>query len=181
MRILPLMALFAAACGSTRGTPATRLPDPSPTLQLRVVLNQYRGENGVFVIENLAGRNEVELRSEKLPPGATPVAYVPDEILERLFREFRRAGWNEYAIPRPANPINLGASGEISVIEPGGRTRSLLRIRAPGGGQLTKEQTEALKAYVDCTRNFMAVWGQFPPRMQATTSATFGVKRAENG
>ena len=168
MRISPVCLALLAACGST-GTKAKPVPFRADQV-IRVVHNQYRGPNSIFVVENLALRDQVELRSRPLQPGETAVAYVPDDVMERMLEEFGRYEFYDYARPRPANPPGLGASGEITVTDANGRRLALLRIKAPQGVSPTRDQVDAAKAYGNCTRTFLAVWNAFPPRMQATTS-----------
>ncbi len=168
MRVSPLCLVFLAACGA----PATRTkPVPFRADQIiRVVHNQYRGPNSIFVVENLAGRDQVELRSRPLQPGEPTVAFVPDDVMEKMLDEFERFDFYDYARPRPANPPGLGASGEITVTDSNGRRLALLRIKAPKGVVPTRDQVDAAQAYGNCTRTFLAVWNAFPPRMQATTA-----------
>lgn len=169
MRISPLCLALLAACGSTVGKTK---PVPFRADQvIRVVHNQYRGPNSIFVVENLAGRDQVEMRSRPLQPGEPTVAYIPDDVMEKMLEEFKRFDFYDYARPRPANPPGLGASGEITVTDANGRRLALLRIKAPEGISPTRDQVDAAKAYGNCMRTFLAVWNEFPPRMQATTSA----------
>jgi len=168
MRILLFCLPLLAACGSpgARTKPAPFRADQV----IRVLHNQYRGPSAVFVIENLAGRNQVDLRSRALPPGEPAVAYVPDDVMEKMLEEFDRFEFYEYARPRPANPPGLGASGEITVTDANGRRLALLRVKAPQGVTPTRDQVDAARAYGKCMRTFLAVWNAFPPQMQATTS-----------
>jgi hypothetical protein len=166
-----LACLLAAACGGT--APARAKPAPFLADQvIRVEHNQYRGPNAFFVIENLSGRDPVALRSRPLRPGETAVAYVPDEVMAEMLREFDRGDFYEYARPRPANPPGLGASGEVTVKDANGRRLALLRIKAPPGVSPTKDQVDAAKAYGYCSRTFLAVWNAYPPQMQAMSSTT---------
>lgn len=168
MRI-PILLLLLAACGSSQG--ARKKPPPFEADQvIRVVHNQYRGPSTVFVMENLAGRDEVALRSRPLAPGEPAVAYVPDDVMAEMLKEFDRGDFYDYARPRPANPPGLGASGEITVTDANGRRLALLRIKSPPGMAPTKDQVDAAQAYGYCARTFIAVWNSYPPRMQATTS-----------
>jgi hypothetical protein len=138
--------------------------------RVRVVHNQYLGPHAVLVVESLAGRDLVALRSRALPPGETPVAYVPDDVMARMLEEFERLDFYEYARPRPPDPLALGASAEIVVTGANGRSVSLLRIKAPAGVTLSREQVRAAKAYGECARTFLAVWEFHRPKLQATTS-----------
>jgi hypothetical protein len=170
-RLLLLLLLLGAACGSsgsrTRGATA---PEVAPGERFHVVYNQYRGPHTIFIVENLAGRDLVELRSRVLAPGETPVAYVEDEVMARMIDEFERFDYYEYARPRPRNPPALGATGELTVTDPNGRRLALLRIKAPQGVAQTPDQVAAAQAYGKCTRTFLAVWEFHRPKMQATTS-----------
>ena len=161
---LPLLA----ACGGT-GT-KTRVEPFEATQLIQVVHNQYRGPGSVLVVENLNGRDQVELRSRLLPPGAPAVAYVPDDVMAEMLKEFKKGEFYEYARPRPANPPGLGASGELTITDQGGRRLALLRIKAPPGVTPTRDQIETAQAYGYCTRTFVEVWKAFPPQMQATTA-----------
>jgi len=169
MRISLLCLLLLAACSGTEG--ARKKPVPFQADQvIRVVHNQYRGPNTVFVMENLAGRDEVALRSRPLQPGEPTVAYVPDDVMAEMLKHFDQGDFYEYARPRPANPPGLGASGEITVTDSNGRRLALLRIKTPPGIVPTTDQIDAAKAYGFCARTFLAVWNAYPPQMQATTS-----------
>lgn len=165
---LPCVLLLLAACSSTA---KRKKPEPFRADQvIRVVHNQYRGPNSVLVMENLAGRDEVQLRSRPLQPGEPAISLVPDDVMAKMLEEFDRADFYDYARPRPSNPPGLGASGEITVTDANGRRLALLRIKAPPGVTPSHDQVEAAKAYGYCTRTFLAVWDMFRPRMQATTS-----------
>lgn len=168
MRISPVFLCLLAACGSTG--PKSK-PEPFRADDIvRVVHNQYRGPNSIFVVENLAGRDQVELRSRPLAAGEPAVAYVPDDVMAKMLEEFERFEFYDYARPRPGNPPGLGASGEVTVTGASGRRLALLRIKAPQGVVPTRDQVEAAQAYGNCTRTFLAVWNAFPPQMQATTA-----------
>jgi hypothetical protein len=169
MRVSPAcIALLAAACGST-GAKSRSAPFHADQV-IRVVLNQYRGAGSILVVENLAGRDLVQLRSRALQPGETPVAYVDDEVMEEMLKEFERGDFYRYARPRPAHPSELGAAGELTITAASGRRLAFLRFRAPEGTVLTSEQVATAKAYAYCTETFREVWRAYPPTMQATTS-----------
>ena len=59
------------------------------------------------------------------PGGFVPrdaVAYVPDDVMAEMLKEFDKGDFYDYARPRPANPPGLGASGEVTVTDaPGAR------------------------------------------------------------
>lgn len=161
---LPLLA----ACGST-GSKARVEPFRADQV-IRVVHNQYRGPGSILVVENLFGRDQVELRSRPLAPGEPAVSYVPDDVMAEMLKEFEKGDYYEYARPRPANPPGLGASGELTITDANGRRLALLRIKAPPNVSPTRDQIDAAKAYQYCTRTFVEVWKAFPPQMQATTA-----------
>ncbi len=167
--LAPLAAVLLLAACSSPGPRSKPAPFEANQV-IRVVHNQYRGPNSIFVVENLAGRDQVEMRSRPLQPGEPAVAYIDDDVMEELLKEFDRGDFYRYARPRPANPPGLGASGEITVTDANGRRLALLRIKAPQGVSPTRDQVDAAKAYGYCTRTFLEVWKAFPPRMQATTS-----------
>jgi len=182
MRILLPLLLLLAACGSSGSSTRREKPTVREGERVRVVYNQYRGAHTVFVIENLAGRDVVEMRSRPLQPGEVAVAYVPDDVMQKMLEEFARFDYYGFARPRPPNPQSLGASGEITVTDAKGRRVSLLRIKSPAGIDPSHDQIEAAQAYGQCARTFLAVWNTFPPRMQATTSrGAFGVAHDAEG
>ena len=82
MRISPLCLALVAACSSP-GAKTTPVPFKADQV-IRIVHNQYRGPNSIFVAENLCGRDQVELRSRPLQPGEPAVAYIPDDVMEGL-------------------------------------------------------------------------------------------------
>jgi len=129
MRLPILLLAFLTACAA--GPPAARRePAALPSAgKIRIVYRQYRRGSTIFVMENIAGRDLKALRSRPLRPGEHSVAYVPDDVMRRMLEEFDRFGFPRYARPRPANPLKFGASGELTLIEPKGRTRSMLRIK----------------------------------------------------
>jgi hypothetical protein len=177
MRVPLAPLLLLAACSAPSGS-RDAVPEATATRRVRVVHDQYRGPHTVLVIENLAGRDIVALRSQRLQPGETPVAYVPDEVMAKMLDEFERFDYLEYARPRPPNPAALGATGELTVTDADGRRRSLLRIKAPAGATPARDQVDAAKAYGNCIKTFLAVWDFHRPKMQATTSrGAFGVER----
>ncbi len=168
-----LAVLLAAACGTSR-TASSSAKLPSADEPVRVVYKQYRKGSLPLIMENLRDRDLVKLRSEKLPPGQSPVAYVPDEVMARMLKEFKRYGWTKYGQPRPADPSKYGAAGEITVITEN-RRRMITLIRIKGGDPAVN------KAYVNCVNTFVTVYNHYGPRLQATTSTTdaFGVRRVE--
>jgi hypothetical protein len=183
--LLPLVLALAFALAACTGAPPAKPPDPETSdvrdPRTRVVYRQYRQGSGIFVMENLAGRDLKEMRSKPLRPGHPPVAYVPDDVMRKMLKEFKRLEFQEHAVPRPRNPMKLGASGEITLIDEQRRMVSLLRIKAPVGQEPSRQHMARGKAYVGCAQTFLAVWNHFRPRMQATTSGGFGVRRADEG
>ena len=161
---LPLLAAFGSTGSKTRAEPFRA------DQVIRVVHNQYRGPGSIMVVENLFGRDQVELRSRLLAPGEPAPAYVPDDVMAEMLKEFERGDYYDYARPRPNNPPSLGASGELTITDANGRRLALLRIKAPPGVTPTRDQIDAAKAYGYCARTFVEVWKAFPPQMQATTS-----------
>jgi len=168
-----ILTALLAACGTSQTTTsAGKLPTANE--QVRVVYKQYRKGSVPLIMENLQDRDLVKLRSEKLPAGQSPVAYVPDDVMVRMLKEFKRSGWTKYGQARPTDPAKFGASGEITIITEGRRRMvTLLRVK---GGKLAANQ-----AYVDCVNTFVTVYNHYRPQMQATTASSdaFGVRRVE--
>jgi len=182
---LPILSLaFLTACAGAPAAPKAARPLPQ-TGKIRIVYRQYRRGSTIFVMESLAGRDLKKLRSRPLRAGEHPVAYVPDDVMRRLLEEFDRFGFQRYARPRPANPLKFGASGELTLIEPHGRTRSMLRIKLKPGQKATRAHIDRSRAYVNCAKTFLAVWNAYPPLMQVAATGTgtggFGVHRADVG
>lgn len=167
MRLPVLIALLAAACGST--TPETDEPGTGSLAQTRIVFRQYYGNSQVFVVENLAGRDLVALRSRTLRPGEAPVAYVEDEVMGRLLREFRRADFFDHAGPRPADPARLGGTGELTIIDANGRMTSLVRRKGQGAA--------AANTFVRCSQTLLAVYNVTDHYQATSGDASFGVRR----
>ncbi|MHC4937666.1 MAG: hypothetical protein ACYTHK_01695 [Planctomycetota bacterium] len=135
-------------------------------------MRQYYDKGSVFVVENLAGRDLVEMRSKPVAKGEVPVAWITDEDMRGTLKALRKRDFDDYARPRPADPKSLGARGELTIYEQSGRTRALIRRR----GQSAKEA----EAYQECVAVFQQVWGANRPRFQAVTGdGDFGVKRAD--
>ena len=168
-----ILTALLAACGSTQRESAVATL-PAAKERVRVVYKQYRKGSVPLIMENLQDRNLVKLRSEKLRAGQSPVAYVPDDVMARMLKEFKRSGWTKHGQARPTDPSKFGASGEITIITEGRRRMvTLLRVK---GGELAANQ-----AYVDCVNTFVAVYNHYRPQMQATTATSdaFGVRRVE--
>jgi hypothetical protein len=174
------LALLAAAACSGTGAGSNRADDRPAAAgrPTRIVLNTYQGVAGVFIMENLAGRDLTELRSAPLKPGHPPVAYVEDEVMDELLRIFRKLDYDEHAQARPPDPRKFGAVAELTLIR-GSDRRTILK-KQPTGRMLTRDEAASLKSYVECKRNFLAVYNTYRPEMQATTGGgAFGVKRAD--
>jgi hypothetical protein len=165
-RFLPFVLL--AACASPSGGSSGGEPLP----QTRIVMKQYYNKGSVFIVENLAGRDIVELRSRPVPKGGAPVAWISDEDMRKTLKALKKYDFEDYARPRPADPKSLGARGELTVYGKNGQSRALIRRR----GQSVKEA----EAYQDCVAVFQQVWGANRPQFQAITGdGEFGVKRAD--
>ena len=168
-----ILTALLAACGTSQTTSSpARLPTAKE--QVRVVYKQYRKGSVPLIMENLQERDLVKLRSAKLRAGQSPVAYVPDDVMTRMLKEFKRSGWTKYGQARPTDPAKYGASGEITIITEG-RQRMVTLLRVKGG------DVAASQAYVDCVNTFVTVYNHYRPKMQATTanSDAFGVRRVE--
>ena len=173
------LCVLLAACSSTGpapGDPEGLVPYGDPMPILRVVYRQYYEGSVPFVMENLSGRDLVELRSRALAPGEPPVAYVPDDVMRVMLEEFERADLPGYLRPRPADPAGLGAVAELTLQYPGGRTRSFLRTRG-------SSDAAAGKTYLQSVETFRAVWNHHRPFAQVATGGAgeFGVKKAGHG
>jgi len=168
-----ILTALLAACGSTQRESAVATL-PAAKERVRVVYKQYRKGSVPLIMENLQERDLVKLRSKKLRAGQSPVAYVPDDVMTRMLKEFKRSGWTKHGQTRPTDPAKYGASGEITIITEG-RQRMVTLLRVKGG------DVAASQAYVDCVNTFVAVYNHYRPQMQATTanSDAFGVRRVE--
>jgi hypothetical protein len=173
MRNSIIWAVLLAACGTSQHT-SSGAKLPSAKEPVRVVYKQYRKGSLPLIMENLLDRDLVKLRSERLAPGESPVAYVPNDVMARLLKEFKRYGWTKHAQPRPPDPARFGAAGEITIITD--RRRQMITLLRIKGGDATVN-----RAYVDCVNTFVTVYNHYGPKMQATTSTTdaFGVRRVE--
>jgi hypothetical protein len=173
MRRSIILTALLAACGTSQ-TASSTARMPTTDGRVRVVYKQYRKGSIPLIMENLHGRDLVKLRSEKLPKGQSPVAYVPDDVMTKMLKEFKRYGWTRYGQPRPPDPSKYGAAGELTIITDQ-RRRMVTLLRIKGGNAAIN------RAYVDCVNTFVTVYNHFNPQMQATTSTTdaFGVRRVE--
>jgi hypothetical protein len=176
MRYL-LICVFLAACASS---PEDNGPgEPLPLT--RVVYRQYYRGSHPFVMENLAGRDLVELRSRTLKRGESPVAYVPDDKFVLLLEEFEKADLGQYLTPRPADPTALGAIGELSITDARGTTRSFLRTKSSRRSADPRAYQKRHETYTYCVKSFLAVWNAYHPEAQAVagTKDEFGVRRVD--
>jgi len=138
----------------------------------RMVMRQYYDQGSMFVVENLAGRDLVEMRSQPVPKGGVPVAWVTDDDMRAALNALAKHDFATWARPRPADPKSLGARGELTIYDDAGRTRSIIRRH----GQPTAEA----EAYQACVAVFQQVWRANRPRFQAVTGdGEFGVKKAD--
>jgi hypothetical protein len=174
MRNSIILTALLAACGTSRTASSGTVQLPTADERIRIVYKQYRKGSIPLIMENLQGRDLVKLRSRKLPKGQSPVAYVPDDVMMRMLKEFKRYGWTKYGQPRPPDPSKYGAAGELTIITDQ-RRRMITLLRIKGGDAAIN------RAYVDCVNTFVSVYNHFNPQLQATTSTTdaFGVRRVE--
>lgn len=173
MRQLCLVVALSAACANSgaRGGGSASLV-PNAETRVRVVYRHYRNEN-IFILENLAGRDLVEMRSKPLAKGETAIAYIEDDVMAELMREFRRIGFWRHAGARPPNPLKMGATSEITLVDEERRFTSFLRQHG--------DPARTAETYNDLVNTFLAVWNHFRPFGQVTTGsdAKFGVKQGE--
>jgi len=162
-----LLALaFLAACSAAPQGDSGVLP------RTRIVMRQYYEKGSVFIVENLAGRDLVEMRSQPVPKGGVPVAWISDDDMRATLKALRKLDFQDYARPRPADPKSLGARGELTVYNDRGESRALIRRH----GQPVKEA----EAYQECAAVFQQVWTANRPKFQAITGdGEFGVKQAD--
>jgi len=160
-----LVLAFLAACAAPGGGAADeRLP------RTRIVMRQYYEKGSIFVLENLAGRDLVEMRSRPVPEGGVPVAWISDRDMRRTLEALRKRDFDDYARPRPPDPRSLGARGELTVYDDRGNTRALIRRHG--------QSLDEAEAYQDCAAVFQQVWTANRPRFQAVTGdGDFGVQR----
>ncbi len=185
MRLLCLTTILGlvSLCGGCRGSGGSAAAGlPAADQKTRLVLNGYRGLASVFVMENLAGRNLVELRSKPLRANRPAVAYVEDDVMKKLMKQLERAGFFKYRQPRPPDPLQFGAKSEFTMIEADGKRTTILKIRLMAGQPVEKRQLESLKAFVASKAEFLKVYNRHRPQMQTRVNAggqdPFGVRRA---
>ncbi|MGQ0614736.1 MAG: hypothetical protein ACT4PV_13450 [Planctomycetaceae bacterium] len=169
MRLLLLLPL-AAACASTGGS----LEEGDRPIIVRVVARQYYAGSPTIAVENLAGRDLVELRSRRLAPGEEPIAYVEDAVLRALLRELDRNGFARHGAARPPDPGALGARAEVAVVRQNGEPRAFLRRAGQGN--------DAARAFQACLQAVVQVYDA-TPKLQASASGAdkFGVRKARVG
>ncbi|MEM8882841.1 MAG: hypothetical protein AAGD14_02080 [Planctomycetota bacterium] len=166
--VLVLLPLFIGCAGTSSEDGGQPLP------QTRVVMQQHYRNGSRFVLENLAGRDIVELRSQPVRKGESPVAWVSDAEMRRLLKSFEKSDFAAYAKPRPSDPRAFGVIGEVTIYDEQGRARSILRRR----GQPVAEA----EAYQSVAASYQQVWTANRPKFQAATGdGEFGVKKAEFG
>jgi hypothetical protein len=138
---------------------------------VRVTARQFYEGSVPVAVENLAGRDIVELRSRKIPAGQAPVAYVDDDTMRRLLRALDRHGFSKRAAPHAGDASALGARAEI-VVRRGDAPPLALRRRP---GQPPKE-AEAFQA---CFQEVLALYDA-TPKIQASSggAGALGVKKA---
>jgi hypothetical protein len=187
MRIRQLVLTFLACCAactapqggksSATETATANGASGEPAPFTRIVFRQFYAGSQPFVMENLAGRDLIELRSKPIAQGDAPVAYVPDAVMRELLSELRRFDYYDHAGPRPPDPSRFGV-GELTVAEGNARPLALIRTRQPPGEATTAYRRQT-KCWSNCTRAFIGVYNFHRPSMQATSSTgDFGTKRA---
>ena len=162
-------AFLTPGCSSSSGSSSNSSAEPLPKTQ--VVFRQYHRNSPIFVVENLAGRDAVKLRSTPAKDGSFSPAYVPDEILSRMLEEFRKFGYFDHAGARPGNPISVGGLGELTIIGANNRTVSI--IRRKGQGKVVYD------AYEKCRATLLYVHAEYAKYQAVTGDGNFGVKKAE--
>ena len=150
--ILTLVVAAACSAPSSSGGSQAKI---KPGAKTQVILNRYG--KGVFIMENLAGRDIVQLRSETLKPGAVPVSYVPDDEMTRMLKEFRKAHYFEHAQVRPSNPTKFGAIAELTIRDADNKMTALLRKRLAPNAPAGDPTIKALNAFVNGKTKFLTV------------------------
>lgn len=164
VRASALLLLFAAACASTGD-------GPREGFVVRVTARQFYEGSLPVAVENVGGRDVVELRSRRIPAGQAPVAYVDDETMRRLLRALDRHGFSRRAAPHAGAASALGARAEVVVRR--GDAPPLAVQRRPG------QRVEEAEAFQACFQEVLAVYDA-TPKMQASAGGAdaLGVKKA---
>ena len=158
-----------AACGSTGSSEGQDEQQTFP--KTRIVFRQHYDQGIRLVMENYAGRRLVDLRSQPIPKGEVPVAWVPDDVMKKAVRDLKRKDFDDYARPRPGDPKSLGVRAEITIYAGDGRGKALMRTHG-------QPRAEA-QSFQACAAYFREVWTEYRPRFQAAQGdGSFGVKRA---
>ncbi|MHC4959900.1 MAG: hypothetical protein ACYTGN_16165 [Planctomycetota bacterium] len=172
MRALAIFAflLVSAACSSTpAGEGQGEAKKPLP--QTQVIFRQYYKGSPIFIVENLAGRDQVKLRSKPAKHGEIKPAYVPDDVMERMLTEFKDFGYFRHAGARPRDPRTVGGRAEITII---GADKSMVSfVRRNGQGK------DAYETYKNCVDTFRVVHAHYGKFQAASGGAEFGVKKVE--
>ncbi|MFQ5844206.1 MAG: hypothetical protein ACE5JG_04380, partial [Planctomycetota bacterium] len=171
--LLPAGLLLAACSTSSRAPPAGRSTaaktPPTKTKAdpiVRVVWRQFHKNSPTLVIENMAGRERVDLSSRALKPGEPIPAYVEDRIMRELLKVLRKEGFHEYARAPLPDPAAKGVRSEILLVT-GAQTRSLTF----GRGTPKKQQF----AYRDCRDAVFLVYNN-TPKFQFTRQGRSALK-----
>ncbi|MHC4953263.1 MAG: hypothetical protein ACYTGZ_05185 [Planctomycetota bacterium] len=164
------LALIVASCaGNGEGSGDSSGEKTYP--RTRIAFKQHYEGGVTLVMENLAGRSLVDMRSRVVKKGDVPVAWVPDEVMRKTMRAMDKHDFDRYARPRPADPKSLGVRSEITVTGERTSQRSFMRRR----GQPLKEA----QSFQECASLFREVWTAYRPTYQAVAGkGEFGVKRA---
>ena len=170
MRTAALLIVSALAACSSGPTKEDR--DIVTQGRVQVIHQQYYRGSRATVVENVAGRDVVKLRSRPLKKGERYVTYVDDEVMAKLLNELRRMGFYDHAQARPANPQSLGARAEVILVQPTGQVLSLVRTR----GQSVK----LAETYKNCALSVEAVQSMtLSPQASMSGTTQFGVRKVE--
>ena len=160
---------MTASCASTSQTAPDDEKQTFP--RTRVVFRQHYDQGTRLAMENYAGRKLVDLRSQVIPKGQVPVAWVPDDVMKKAMRQFDKRDFGEYARPRPGDPKSLGVRAELTIYTGDGRGKALMRTH----GQPRKEA----ESFQKCSAYFREIWTEYRPKYQAAHGdGSFGVKRS---
>jgi hypothetical protein len=172
MRARAIFALLAAACSSTPGEePKDEKQAAEPLPQTQVIFRQYYKGSPIFIVENLAGRDQAKLRSKPAKHGEIKPAYIPDDVMARMLSDFKDFGYFDYAGARPPDPRTVGGRAELTII---GADKSMVSfVRRSGQGK------DAYETYKNCVDTFRAVHAHFGKFQAASGAGDFGVKKVE--